>query len=104
MAPQLAEGWSNRAHGTSTSHNEMILAQLLITEKGITNAEAYQTKLTLELANLKTEMATLRRMLEAKSSPSSTAPSSSSSSAAEHHSIAAISSSSQPTNVEPPAI
>ena len=87
MAPRLAEAWSNRAHGTSTSHNAMILAQLRITEAGIATAEAYQTKITLELASLNCEMATLRRMLEAQlSSP----PAPSSEPAAEHPSVAAI--------------
>ena len=64
MAPTLSEAWSNRAHGTSTSNNAMILAQLLITEAGIATAAAYHTKITLELANLNCEMVTLRRMLE----------------------------------------
>ena len=98
MAPRLAEAWSNRAHGTSTSHNAMILAQLRITEAGIATAEAYQTKITLELANLNCEMATLRRMLEAQLS-SSTAPSSSPT--VKHHSIAAISLST-PSTLETP--
>ena len=91
MTPRLAEASSNRAHGTPTSNNSMISAQLLIIEAGISTAEACQTKITLELADLKIEMATLRRMLGANSS-SSTAPSSSP--AVKHHSISAISSSS----------
>jgi hypothetical protein len=70
MAPRLAAAWSSRVHGTSTSNNAMILAQLLITEAGIATAEAYQLKASLELANLKREMATLRRMLELKSASS----------------------------------
>ena len=81
MAPPLAKAWSNRDHGTSTSNNVMILAQLLITEAGIATAAAYHTKITLELANLNSEMVTLRRMLEAQSSSSPTV----------HHSIAAVS-------------
>jgi hypothetical protein len=87
MAPRLAEAWNNRAHGTSTSHNAMILAQLRITEAGIATAEAYQTKITLELANLNCEMATLRRMLEAQLSPP---PAPSSKPTAEHPSVAAV--------------
>ena len=55
MAPRLAEAWSNHAHGTSTSNNAMIQAQLLITEAGIATAEAYQIKITLELGHLKRE-------------------------------------------------
>ena len=99
MAPRLAEAWSNRAHGTSTSTNSMISAQLLILEAGISTAEACQIKATLVIADLKIEMATLRRMLEVNSS-SSTAPSSSP--AVKHHSISAISSSSPPSTIETP--
>jgi len=87
MAPPLAKAWSNRDHGTSSSNNVMILAQLLITEAGIATTAAYHTKITLELANLNCEMVTLRRMLEAQSS---------SSPAVQHHSIATISTVSPP--------
>ena len=45
MATPLAKAWSNRDHGTSTSNNVMILAQLLITEAGIATAAAYHTKI-----------------------------------------------------------
>ena len=57
MAPRIADAWSNRAHGTSTSNIELIQAQLLITEAGMATTEAH-------LIMLKVEMATLRRMLE----------------------------------------
>ena len=66
MTPRPSDAWSNRAHGTST--NSMISAQLLILEAGISTAEACQIKATLVIADLKIEMATLRRMLEANSS------------------------------------
>ena len=125
MAPQLAPAWSARAWSdpahTPTPTDSMISEQLRIIETGIsfviTNAEAYRTQTTLNLSNLNIKMATLRRMLEVKSSPSSTAQSCSpaaghpnsstapsSSPAAAHHSIAAISSSSQSTNEELPTI
>ncbi len=129
MAPQLypawsADAWSNPAH-TPTPTDSMISEQLHIIERGISASES-NTILALTrlhdstthiLAELKIKMATLRRMLEIKSSLSSSAQSSSpaaehhesstappSSYAAEPHSIAAISSPSQPTNVELPAI
>ena len=93
MAPQLAEAWSIRAHGTSTLNNEMILAQLLITEAGIAAATAYQLKTSLELANLKSELAILRHMLEAQTSSPSAPPSEP---AAAHTSIAAITTDPEP--------
>ena len=95
MAPRLAEAWSDRAHGTSTLNIATILAQLLITEAGIATAEAHHIKTSLELANLKCEMATLRRMLEAQSS----SPQASPSTAAEPPSIAAISANPDPKTV-----
>ena len=82
MTPRLSDAWSNLVHGTSTPTNSMISAQLLILEAGISTAETFQIKTTLVIADLKIEMATLRRMLEVHSS-SSTAPSSSP--AVKHH-------------------
>ena len=57
MAPRLSDSWSNRNHGTSKSPiDNMILAQLLLTEAAIATTEALLLKTTLELANLKSEM------------------------------------------------
>ena len=131
MAPQLAPAWSARAWSNPahapTPTDSMISRQIQIIELGINISEnelihttraltRLNNSTTLVLSNLKTKITTLRRMLEIKSSLSSSAQSSSpaaehhdsssapSSSAAEPHSIAAISSPSQPTNVELPAI
>ena len=87
MAPPLATAWSNLDHGTSPSNITMILAQLRITEAGIATAEAYQIQTSLQLANLRNEMATLRHMLEAPSS----SPAPQSTPAVKHPTVAALS-------------